>query len=183
MLSSDLYTLIRVSVLEPRPDPETVAAIHDIVWRVASVENERTQGLDRKAAALATFASLLTSLTATLGLRFVDMYATWWALGLFVSALVFLALSVWKAVEALLPEEYRSLGSAYLERLPTWAVVRSRPEDVHGEAIEGVVASIARERKTNDTKADRMRLAFSFLLVGLGLIVIEAATLAAGQVV
>lgn len=58
----------------------------------------------------------------------------------------------------------------------------SRPEDVRGDAIRGVIASIARERKTNDVKVDNVRLAFSSLLIGLGLIVAEAATLAAGRV-
>jgi hypothetical protein len=61
-----------MGMAKPRPNPETVTAVHDIVWRVADAETSRTDGLDRKAATLATFASLLTTLTATLGLRFVE---------------------------------------------------------------------------------------------------------------
>jgi hypothetical protein len=54
----------KVSVVEPRPNPETVAALHEIAWRVASAEGTRTAGLDGKAATIATFVSLSFSAVA-----------------------------------------------------------------------------------------------------------------------
>ena len=171
-----------MSVVEPHPNPETVEAVYDIVWRVAGTETARTDGLDRKAATLATFASLLTSLTATLGFRLIETVSAWWAFALFLAALASLAGSVLMAVQALSPKEYVSLGMEYLERLPTWSEILKRPEDVRGEAAQGVIVAVARERRTNDLKVDQIRWAFRLLLLGLGLITIEAATLAGREV-
>lgn len=183
VLSSGPNTLAgTMSLVQPQPNPETVEAIHDIVWRVASVETARTDGLDRKAATLATFASLLTSLTATLGFRFVGAVSQWWAFVLFAAALTVLAASVGMAVRALLPKEYVSLGMEYLERLPTWSEILKRPEEVRGETIQGVIVSVAQERRTNDGKVADVRRAFQLLLVGLVLITAEAITLAAREV-
>ncbi len=86
------------------------------------------------------------------------------------------------AVRALAPKEYVSLGLEYLERLPTWLVILRPPEDARGEAMRGVIASIARERRTNDAKADQIRWAFRLLLVGLLMISMAAATLATREV-
>ena len=86
------------------------------------------------------------------------------------------------AVQALSPKEYVSLGMEYLERLPTWSEILKRPEDVRGEAAQGVIVAVARERRTNDLKVDQIRWAFRLLLLGLGLITIEAATLAGREV-
>jgi hypothetical protein len=172
-----------MSVTEPRPNPETVTAVHDIVWRVADVEASRTDGLDRKAATLATFASLLTTLTATLGLRFVETFASAWALALHVTALVVLGLAVLVAARALQPEEYLTLGASYLEGLATWPDTLKHPEEVRGETVRGLIASIARERRTNDAKADRITSALRLLVLGLGLLVAEASTLGAGEVI
>jgi hypothetical protein len=53
----------------PAINPETVDALLDTTWRLVSAEDARTESLDRKAATLATFASLVLSLVAGLGLR------------------------------------------------------------------------------------------------------------------
>jgi hypothetical protein len=64
----------------------------DTTWRVAAVETARTDALDRKASTLATFSSLLSSLTATLGFRFVENADALWALVVFCIGLVGLVL-------------------------------------------------------------------------------------------
>jgi hypothetical protein len=69
-------------MVEPQPNPETVAALLDTTWRIVESETARTDALDRKAATVATFASLIVTLTATLGLRFVERIDRWWALAL-----------------------------------------------------------------------------------------------------
>lgn len=171
-----------MTVVEPRPNPETVEALYDIVWRVAGVEAARTDSLDRKAATLATFASVLTSLTATLGLSFVDAASSAWAFGLFVASLAALVSSFGFAVLALVPKEFVSLGLEYLERLPTWSVILRAPEEARGETARGVIGSIAVERRTNDRKVGWIRRAFWLLAVGLSLISVEGATLAAIEV-
>lgn len=45
-----------------------------------------------------------------------------------------------------------------------------------------MIVAVARERRTNDLKVDQIRWAFRLLLLGLGLITIEAATLAGREV-
>ena len=86
------------------------------------------------------------------------------------------------AVLALVPKEFVSLGLEYLERLPTWSVILRPPEEARGETARGVIASIAVERRTNDRKVDRIRYALWLLAVGLSLISVEGATLAAIEV-
>jgi hypothetical protein len=167
-----------VSVVEPQPNPETVTALLDTTWRVVESETARTDGLDRKASTVATFASLVVTLTATLGLRFVERVDEWWALALFVGGLCALVLSVLLSVRALFPREYLSLGMAYLRRFPTWAEIRKSPEQVRGETMRGLVEAVAREREANERKAVWLRWAFVLLVAGLMLIAVEAATLA-----
>ena len=79
-----------MSVVGPEPNAETVEALLDTTWRLASAEAARTDALDRKASTVATFASVLAVLTATLGIRFVEELDAWWAVGVFVAGLAVL---------------------------------------------------------------------------------------------
>lgn len=166
----------------PLPNPKTVEALLDTTWRVAVAETGRTDSLDRKASTLATFSSLLTSLTATLGVRFVEQADAIWGLVIFWSGLALLAASVALAVFALLPVEYVSLGTAYLERFPSWSQILKPPEQVHGEVMRTLVEAVTRERRRNQGKAQVVRWAFVALLLGLVLISGEAAILASRDV-
>jgi hypothetical protein len=67
----------------PQPNPVTVEALLDTTWHLTASEAARTEALDCKSATLATFASLLTTLATTLGLRFVEGKPSWCALTLF----------------------------------------------------------------------------------------------------
>jgi hypothetical protein len=167
-----------VSVVEPQPIPETVSALLDTTWRIADSETARTDGLDRKASTVATFASLVVTLTATLGLRFVERIDEWWALVLFLGGLSALVLAVALSVADLFPREYLSLGMAYLERFPTWSEIRKSPEQVRGETMRGLIVAIAREREANEQKGRFLRCGFCLLVAGLVLIAVEAGTLA-----
>ena len=131
---------------------------------------------------MATFASVLATLTATLGVRFVEKLQTWWALAFFLLGLGAFVGSVGLAVAALLPREYLTLSAAYLERMPTWSEIRKPPEDVRGAALRSLVRAITRERRANDEKTRAVRWSFATLLVGLVLIGVEAATLAVEEV-
>ena len=166
----------------PRPNPETVEALLDTTWRLASAETARTDALDRKAATVATFTSLLATLTATLGVRFVEEFPTWWALALFLLALGAFRGSVGLAVAALFPREYLTLGAAYLARFPMWSEARRSPEQVRGKTMRGLVQAVARERRVNRGKTRAIRRSFVLLLLGLALIGAEAAILATGEV-
>jgi hypothetical protein len=171
---------IALVVVSPQPNPETVAALLDTAWRVADAEIARTDALDRRAATLATFASLLTTLTATLGAQFVERIGTW-ATAVYCAGLGALALSVALAVKALLPSEFVTLGTEYVRLLPTWSQVLRAPDQVRGELLRALVVSVAREREANASRAGAVRLALLLLVVGLALIVVEAATLAFGH--
>jgi hypothetical protein len=154
----------------------------DTTWRVAVAETARTDLLDRKAATLATFASLLASLTATVGVRFVNEADAMWALVPFCSGLALLVGSVAFAVFALLPVEFVSLGTAYLERFPTWSEIVKPVEQVQGDVMLTLVEAVTRERKRNRGKARSVRFGFVALLFGLVLIAGEAAILATRNV-
>jgi len=175
-------TTIGHVVVEPRINPETVEALLDTTWRVASAEAGRTYALDRKAATLATFGSLLTSLTATLGSRSLDTPVEMGTALAFSAGLIALLLSAAFAVAALVPREHLALGMPYLQRFPTWSEIRKTPTEVRGDTMRGLIEALAREREANEHKARLVRRGFACLLIGLVFIAGEAAILAAGDV-
>jgi len=172
-----------VSVIEPQPNPETVEALLDITWRLTDAEAARTDALDRKAATVATFASVLATLTATLGIRFVEGIDTAWALALFVLGLIPFVASVGLAIRALMPREYLTLGMEYVRRFPTWSKILEQPEQVRGEAMRGLVEALAVERRSNRKKVGSIRLSLWLLFAGLVLVCFEAATLGVSEVI
>jgi len=131
-----------VNVVELRSNPETVSALLDTTWRVAAGEAKRTEALDRKATAVARFAAVLATLSATLGVAFVDGLATWWAFLLFVGGVVALVAAVALAVAALEPE-------------------------VRGDTMRTIIVSISRERRTNARKATMTRHALRLVVAAL----------------
>lgn len=167
--------------IAPELNPQTVEALLDTTWRMADGEADRTDGLDRKASSVATFSSLVLSLTATLGGRLLEASGAAWTFGLYVFGLVALIASLACAVRALLPKEHIALGMAYLERFPKWSEIRKAPEQVGGETMRGVLQTIARERRINEAKARSVRWAFGLLLIGLGFVAIEASILGARE--
>lgn len=167
-----------MTLLGPRPNPETVEVLLDTTWRIADAEAARTDALDRKASVVATFSSLVATLTATLGIRFVGQFDSSWAIGLFLGGLLMLIAAVLFAVRALLPSEYVTLGTAYLRRFPTWSEIRKSPEQVRGTTMRALVQAIGQEREANAAKSQSVRRSFVLLLFGLVLISAEAAILA-----
>lgn len=165
------------------PDPVTVEALLDTTWLLASAEESRTEGLDRKATSLATFASVVLSLTATLGRRLVEGEASSWTLLPYLLSLAALGASVVLAVRVLLPKEHLTLGMAYLERFPKWSEILKPPEQVRGETMTGLIEAIARERKLNRSKAKGVRWALGLLVFGLFVVLVDAAILTAQQVI
>lgn len=171
-----------MNAVAPRPNPETVEALLDTTWRIASAETGRTEALDRNAATVASFSSVLATLTATLGVRFVEALPRAWTLALFLVGLSAFLASAGFALAALFPREYLTLGAAYLERFSTWAELREPAEEVRGTTMRTLVRAVARERRANDLKARAIRRSFASLVVGLTLIGVEAATLAVEEV-
>jgi hypothetical protein len=163
---------------EPRANSETVEALLDTTWRVSSFENARTDTLDGKAATLATFASLVLSLVATLGRGFLDRFPDLWAVLLYVAGLGLLVASIGLSMLVLLPKEQLTLGLDYLRRFPKWSEILKPPEQVRGEVMRGLVEALARERTLNRDKARRVRQAFKCLFFGLLFVTAEAAILA-----
>ena len=172
-----------MSVVAPHPNTETVAVLLDTTWRVASAESGRTEELDRKAATVATFASVVAALTATLGVRLVDLNPQWWTVTLFIGGLASLVGAVGFSLQALRPKEYVSLGIEYLRRFPTWGEILKPPDQVRGETMRTLVQSIARERATNDRKIESIHRSFSLLLIGLALVAGEGTTLVINEAV
>lgn len=181
MLSSDLYTLLGMSPLEPRPDAETVAPLLNTGWRVAEAEAGRTDSLDRKTATLASFASILVSIVAISAawVGSADLPAPGEfvvAIGL-IGAIALLTGAVVAAVIGLLPEEHTGLGIAFVEGLATWREMRKPPETVQGEALRGILDEALRERLVNDRKTRFVRAALALLLSGVVLIAFDGLTL------
>jgi hypothetical protein len=160
------------------PNPATVEILLDTTWRTSSFENVRTETLDRKAATLATFASLVLSIVATLGRGFLDRFPSPWAVLLYVIGLALLVASIGLSMLVLIPKEQLTLGMEYVRRFPEWSQIRKSPERVRGEVMLGLIRALARERSLNSTKIRLVRLAFGCLFAGLGLVTLQAAILA-----
>src|SRR3990172_94206 len=100
-----------MSVAEPQPNPETVAALLDTTGRMADAESARTDALDRKAATVATFAAALGAFTSVFGITSVERFHAWWSLCPFVATLMALVGSLVSAVAVLWPREYATLAT------------------------------------------------------------------------
>jgi hypothetical protein len=169
-------------VATPRPNPDTVAALLDTTWRVAANEAMRTDAIDRKAATLVTFASLLTAIAAALGVGFVETADSLWALSLFTLTLVVLLSAVGLAVAALFPREFSTLGLDYVRRFPRWGEIARPPEDVRGETMLTLIAALTSELSINDDKIRLVKGAYVSLAAALVLIAAQSVTLAAAQI-
>lgn len=163
-------------------NPATLEVLLDATWRLAGAETDRTDALDRKAATIATFASVVAAITATLGIRLVEALSSWWAFGLLLSGLMAFLCAVAAAVRALWPREYLTLGREYLRRFPTWGEIRKPADQVRGEMMTTLVQTITRERSVNDTNVVWIRRSFLLLLLGVGLAAVQGATLAREEV-
>jgi hypothetical protein len=138
--------------------------------------------LDRKAASLATFASLVLSLAAALGGRLVSAQEARWVFGPYALGLALLVLAIGAAVWVLLPKEQLMLGLAYLERFPKWSEILKPRVQVQGETMAGLVEAIALERRVNQRKAHAVRWAFLLLVGGLAVTAADAGTVTADSV-
>jgi hypothetical protein len=168
--------------IAPEPNPATVGALLDTTWHVAAAEGARTDALDRKAASLATFASLVLSLSGALGGRLVAGHQATWVFALFALGLFLLVCAVAASVWVLLPKEQLMLGIAYLERFTKWSEILKPPVQVNGETMAGLIEAVALERRVNRRKATAVRWAFLFLLAGLAATAADAAIVTAGAV-
>jgi hypothetical protein len=160
-----------------RPNPETVGALLDITWRIVDAEDARREGINGKASSLATFASLVLSLTATLGGEFLILDDRW-QLTLYLLGLVSLVASVAVAVLVLLPRQRQMFSISYLDRLPTRPEVAKAPEEVQGEAMRGLIAALKTDRDLNRRNAQRVFRGFLLLFFGLSTVAVEAAVVA-----
>jgi catechol 2,3-dioxygenase-like lactoylglutathione lyase family enzyme len=165
----------------PRPNPETVEALLDTTWRISADERARTESLDRKASTLATFASIVLSLTASLGAGFLAAFDEPWAFALYVLGLLALIGSVFLAIRVLLAKELVSFGLEYVRRFPMWSELLKPPEQVRGETMGTLIEALAEARRANRVKSRRVRRAFQFLLVGLAFVVLQASILGAKE--
>ena len=165
------------SASAPRAEPnaETVAALLETTWKVVDAEDARRESINRKASSLATFASLVLSLTATLGARFLERLDEAWALALFLTSLAALIGTIATAIFVLLPRGRATLAMSYLEAFPRWSEVVKTPEQVRGETMSGLLAALKGQRAQNERDARRVFAAFILLFLGLALVAVEAA--------
>jgi len=161
----------------PTLNPRTVEVLLDTTWRVATQEEARRDGLDRKATSLATFVAVAIALTAPLGLRTLGRDAAWWLLTLYGGSLIALLAAVSLAVAVLAPTAPLTLPMVYLERFPKWSETLKSPNEVRGETTARLIEALARERAANERKTRMARSAFAFLLFALVLLVVQASIL------
>jgi hypothetical protein len=170
-----------ISRADQDPNPATVEVLLDTTWRLIDAERLRRDGIDRKATSLATFASLVLSLTATLGARFLEIDAVW-AVAVYLTSLGALAMAVAIAIFALLPRERMMLGIAYVQRFPMRSEIVKAPVVVQGETMRGLIETLAADRSLNQRIARWVFRAFVLLFVGLLLVALEAAIVAVRNV-
>lgn len=151
------------------PNAETVEAVLDTAWRAANAEASHTDSLDRKAASVATFAALASTIAAAR----VDRGESHVAVVLFIVGLSVLVAAVAAAVWALLPKERRFLGLAYLESLTRWPQLMRNATEVRGDLAVTLCGTVIVERAANRRKTLAVRTAFMLLCLGLALIAAE----------
>jgi hypothetical protein len=154
-------------------NPTTVAALLDITWRTVDAESARREGINGKAASLASFAAVVLSLTATLGREFLRLEDDW-QLALYTVSLLCLVAALGVAVWALLPQKRQVFAVSYLARFPDWSEVVKPPELVQGEAMRGLLDGLESDRELNHRNARRVFTGFILLGVGLFAVALEA---------
>jgi hypothetical protein len=157
----------------PQLNPATVAALLDITWRTVEAESARREGINGKASALASFAAVVLSLTATLGGEFARLEDSL-QLALYLVSLAALVGSLAVAVWTLLPQKRQVFGTSYLVRFPEWSQIVKTPEEVQGEAMTGLIMSLERDRELNHRNAQRVFSGFILLAVGLCAVALQA---------
>lgn len=165
----------------PKINSETVQVLLDTTWRISADERAWTESLDRKASTLATFASVVLSLTASLGAGFLAAFDEPWAFALYVLGLLALIGSVFLAIRVLLARERVSFGLEYVRRFPMWSELLKPAEQVRVETMGTLIEALAEERRANRFKTRRVRRAFQLLLVGLAFVVLQASILGAKE--
>jgi len=93
----------------PPVNPATVAAHLDTAWRIVGAEQVRREGLERKASSIATFSSVVISLSVALGVKLANVAGAFGPV-LYGIALAALLASVGAALWVLLPRPYDTLG-------------------------------------------------------------------------
>lgn len=171
----------RASEAAGQINPATVGALLDITWRTVEAESVRRESINGKATSLASFASVVLSLTATLGGEFLSLEDRW-QLALYLVSLTALVSSLAVAVWALLPQKRHVLGATYLARFPTWSEIAKTPEEVQGEAMQGLIRTLERDREVNHQTARRVFAGFILLAVGLFAVALEAMIVAVNGV-
>jgi hypothetical protein len=167
---------------EQEPNAATLEILLETMWRVVDAEAARHDRIEGKATALASFASLVLSLTATLGTQLLETLAEVWAFVLYVLGLGSLAASVGVAIVVLLPRARVGFAAAHLRRFPQWSEITKPPEQVRGETLQGLVAMLDSERALNHRNARLVFAAFVLLFAGLVLVTIEAVAVAVTEI-
>jgi hypothetical protein len=142
-------------------------------------ESARREGINSKATSLATFASVVLSLTATLGGEFLRLEDRW-QLALFSASLLTLLSSLAVAVWVLVPQKRNVLGESYLTQFPKWSEIVKTPEEVQGEAMTGLINGLVGDRALNHRNAQRVFAGFILLAIGLFAVALEAMLVAIG---
>lgn len=164
---------------EPRPEPATVELLLDTMWHVTDVELRRTDALDRKAAAIAGFASLLAAVVAGLGGRAAAAAGDPLLIVVLVPTVGALLLGVTLAIRALLPQEYSSLSAPMLRRLAAADDLALSSIEVGGAVVRHGIEAIAAERRSNAAKSFLVSLALRLLLVGVAGSVLQGSIIVA----
>jgi len=161
----------------PPVNPATVAAHLDTAWRIVGAEQVRREGLERTASSIATFSSVVISLSVALGVKLANVAGAFGPV-LYGIALAALLASVGAALWVLLPRPYDTLGLSYVERFPSWSEITKPTMNVQGETIRGLVATVRSSQERNQANAGRVFWALVLLMIGVSLLAVEAVMLA-----
>jgi hypothetical protein len=159
-------------------ESETVALSLDTLWRLSAEEAAKTDGLERKAAALASLAGLVVAVNGAFGMN-VARSEGGWLLALFVLSYPLLIAAVAFAALAVQPAAHKVFGASELARLERPESTRDKPSAARLRIIAGLIERIGEERAVVERKKTRVEVAFALFMCGLVVVAIDASALAA----
>jgi hypothetical protein len=170
----------------PAANPEGVAALLAIATDAVEDERERGRALDTKCASLAGFTGLILSITAALTPALVDhklgTVGKPLAETTFGLAILFLLAAVLLAIEGvLMPQKYRSMGTAQVANFSLPNIQAQEAVWVHRSMLGALSAILAQDRPVNNCKAKLTKWVGRCLAIGFIAVSVDAVIIAIRQ--
>jgi hypothetical protein len=170
----------------PGVNGETVEAVLDQLRALIATEDSREQGFNARAGGLTGFGAVIVAVTTALANEIFggDIRGVWLVLAIAFWGLALGCFGVTLFVSVarvLMPQGSSAIGMAGIRKYGTYEVVGQPRSKFQGDTILGLIEVLALDRERNSSKAQWLRHAYVWLLIGLATLVLAGAMVGVGE--